>query len=145
MPNNDYYNWGLHQHPAPMIYQMEKQIKEGQAFVSTFKWERHFWNPKKKSFLAQSVKVYDSGESFWIFIKGKKEIKIKMWDGEQIIDPRPFLTIFAKKESLKQKCKKLQILKKAYKGTDKLGAILEEIEEIESTYHLGIDEIIFKK
>lgn len=123
----------IDQHPADLLNQMECRIRGGESFISTFYFSKKF------GWLSESVKVYSDGrESLWIF--GKK--KIPMFLKNKLTNPYEFLQ---KKESLKQQCKKLQILKKAYKGTDKLGVILEEIEEIESTYHLGIDEIILKK
>ncbi len=135
-----YNNWNLDQHPSAMIEQMEKQIKEGQSFISTFIWQKCSWE-SKKSFISLNVKCKDGGESLWIFKKNKKTVKIKMWDGHDIIDPRPFLD-FSKKETFNQKIKRLEIERRAYSGSEKLKKVEAEIEQIEKDKEMALDELI---
>lgn len=132
-----YSNWQLDQHPAPMLAQMDRQIRCGQSFVSTFDWSEKFGK-----YLSRSVVVSESGESLWIFFRSNQKTEIPMWNGEQIVNSLTLLKK-KKKKSLKSLCRRLLILRRAYSGTNKIFAIEDEIEKIERENEKAIDEIIF--
>lgn len=132
----EYHDWELDQHTAVMLQQMERQIREGKSFVNIF-----VWSSRWKEYLSKGGRVSDNNcESLWIFRRGNREFKIPMWNGERIINP--LLAIPRKKPSLKALCRRLEILRRAYSGTNKINPILDQIEEIERDEDRAIDEII---
>lgn len=150
---NNYYWWGLDQHPASQIYQMEKQIIEWDIFISIFYYSKIFKQYlSKKIYCLKDIKDFDFSDfsekekkkildfkNCWIFKtqNWKKKIK-KMWDWEKIIYP------FSKKETEKGKLKKLLILRDAYSWTDKQKEVLGEIEKIEKELEMTIEEFLNK-
>ena len=62
----EYHDWELDQHPAVMLQQMERQIREGKSFVNIF-----VWSSRWKEYLSKGGRVSDNNcESLWIFRRG---------------------------------------------------------------------------